>query len=77
MTMTLRNSNGQSSNTAVCEPQLEQSAYTAVGVESRAIARMKSLYQADQQAKFLNLHAETESLLQQLQTLKQQRQSVN
>jgi hypothetical protein len=34
---------------------------------------MKSLYQADQQAKYLHLQAEVESLLQQLETLKQQR----
>jgi hypothetical protein len=40
---------------------------------------MKSLYQADQQVKYLHLQAEVESLLQQLQILKQQRQdsSVN
>jgi hypothetical protein len=34
---------------------------------------MKSLYQADQQEKFLHLQAETEALLTQLQTLKQQK----
>jgi hypothetical protein len=34
---------------------------------------MKSLYQADQQVKYLHLQAEVESLLQQLQILKQQR----
>lgn len=33
----------------------------------------KSLYQSDQQVKYLHLQAEVESLLQQLQTLKQQR----
>ena len=34
---------------------------------------MKPLYQADQQEKFLHLQAETEALLTQLQTLKQQK----
>lgn len=33
----------------------------------------KSYYQADQQAKFKNLEAEVDSLLQQLQNLKEQR----
>lgn len=33
----------------------------------------KSYYQADQQAKFKNLQAEVDSLLQQLQNLKEQR----
>ncbi|HEY9834363.1 MAG TPA: hypothetical protein V6D26_27685 [Stenomitos sp.] len=43
------------------------------------MALMKSLYQADQQVKYLHLQAEVESLLQHLQILKQQRQgsSVN
>jgi len=35
----------------------------------------KSFYQADQQAKFKNLQAEVDSLLQQLQNLKEQRLS--
>lgn len=43
---------------------------------SRLIAAMKSQYQLDQQVKFLHLQAEADSLLQQLQTLKQQRQTV-
>jgi hypothetical protein len=45
----------------------------------RLMALMKSLYQADQQLKYLHLQAEVETLLQQLQILKQQRQgsSVN
>jgi hypothetical protein len=37
----------------------------------RLIKMLKSLYQADQQVKFLHLHAEADYLLQQLQTLKQ------
>ncbi len=43
---------------------------------SRLIEAMKSQYQLDQQVKFLHLQAEADSLLQQLQTLKQQRQTV-
>lgn len=46
---------------------------TASATRTRAIEMMKSLYQADQQAKYLNLHSEVETLLQQLQCLKQQR----
>lgn len=46
---------------------------TASATRTRAIEIMKSLYQADQQAKYLNLHSEVETLLQQLQCLKQQR----
>lgn len=39
----------------------------------RLMEKMKSVYQADQQLKLLNLQAEVETLLQQLQNLKQQR----
>jgi hypothetical protein len=39
----------------------------------RWIEIAKSVYQADHQSKFLTLHADTESLLQQLQTLKHER----
>ncbi|MDF0556798.1 hypothetical protein [Kamptonema sp. UHCC 0994] len=37
---------------------------------------MKSIYQADQQVKFLHLQAEVETLLLELQTLKQHRLSA-
>ncbi|MGV0027155.1 hypothetical protein [Phormidesmis priestleyi] len=67
--MTSRNSNAQFSGVAVCESQSDRA--NLISLE-----KMKALYQADQQAKFLNLHAETESLLQQLQNLKQQRDQV-
>ncbi|PSB33644.1 hypothetical protein [Stenomitos frigidus] len=40
---------------------------------SRLIEAMKSQYQLDQQVKFLHLQAEADSLLRQLQSLKQQR----
>lgn len=42
---------------------------------SRLIEAMKSQYQLDQQVEFLHLQADADSLLQQLQALKQQRQS--
>jgi len=45
----------------------------AVSTESRLLELMKSLYQTDQQVKYLHLQAEVESLLQQLKILKQQR----
>ncbi|MCT7972622.1 hypothetical protein [Laspinema olomoucense] len=41
----------------------------------RLIKMLKSLYQADQQVKFLHLHAEADYLMQQLQTLKQHHSS--
>jgi hypothetical protein len=74
--MTTTNSNSQFSNTAVCEHRQDPS--SASDREwARSLEKMKALYQADQQTKFLNLHAETESLLHQLQVLKQQRQKVS
>lgn len=39
----------------------------------RLMQTMKSVYQADQQIKLLNLQAEVDCLLEQLQNLKQQR----
>ncbi len=44
--------------------------------QSRILEAMKTQYRLDQQAKFLSLQAETESLLRQLQAVKQQRESV-
>ncbi len=70
--MTTTNLNNQSGNTAVCEHR--QKPLTSDQEWARSLEKMKALYQADQQAKFLNLHAETESLLHQLQILKQQRE---
>lgn len=47
---------------------------SAISAErARLIKTMKSQYQADQQAKFLNLQEEVDSLLQQLQSIKQQK----
>lgn len=50
-----------------------KSSKTPGAEDPRVIALMKSLYQADQQVKYLHLQAEVDSLLQQLQILKQQR----
>lgn len=50
-----------------------KSSKTAVADNPRVLTLMKSLYQADQQVKYLYLQAEVDSLLQQLQILKQQR----
>lgn len=41
----------------------------------RLMEAMKSQYRADQQAKFLDLQAETDSLLQQLRAIKEQHNS--
>lgn len=59
---------GEFSNVAVCEPQPSASATIDPSLE-----KMKALYRTDQQVKFLDLQAQTDSLLQQLQELKQQR----
>jgi hypothetical protein len=58
-------SNGQFSNTAVCEPQ------TSASIP--ALEKSKLLYGADQQEKLQDLQAEADSLLQKLQAIKQQR----
>lgn len=39
--------------------------------QTRSLERMKSLYQTDQQVKFLHLEAEVETLLLELRTLKE------
>jgi len=44
---------------------------------ARSKPAMNSIYQADQQVKFLHLQAEVETLLLELQTLKQHRLSVS
>ena len=44
--------------------------------QSRSLEAMKTQYQLDQQVKFLHLQAETETLLRQLQAIKQQRQAM-
>jgi hypothetical protein len=59
---------GESMTVAVCEPQQNERAAI-----DRSLEKMKALYRDDQQTKLLTLRAETESLLQQLQEIKQQR----
>jgi hypothetical protein len=49
------------------------SSATSASEATRSIAIAKSVYQTDHQVKLLNLHADAESLLQQLQAIKQQR----
>jgi hypothetical protein len=49
------------------------SSATTASEAKRNIAIAKSVYQTDHQVKLLNLHADAESLLQQLQAIKQQR----
>lgn len=61
--------------TDLCNSQLENSVST--GSNNKTPMQTKSVYQADQQAKFLNLQAEIDSLLQQLQTLKQARTALS
>jgi hypothetical protein len=58
----------------VVRPKHENCNFDQDPQRSRVLASMKACYRADQQAKFLNLQAEADSLLQQLQAMKQQRQ---
>jgi hypothetical protein len=74
MLMTDNSVNKSNSAIAVCEPSLNNES-ADVEHQARRLKVMKSLYQVDQQAKFLHLQAETNSLLEQLQTLKGQRDS--
>lgn len=62
--------------TVVSDSQRASHTSTTSATTTRVMEMMKSLYQADQQAKFLNLQAEVDSLLEQLQTIKQQRQAT-
>ncbi|MFM2432560.1 MAG: hypothetical protein RLZZ511_3774 [Cyanobacteriota bacterium] len=50
---------------------------TSQSEASRPMDIAQSVYQADHQVKLLSLHADAESLLQQLQVLKQQREHHN
>ena len=68
---TLMNYASTSSTTAVSRPPSPLSSE----VQTRLLEAMRSQYRLDQQVKFLHLQAEAETLLQQLQVLKQQRQS--
>lgn len=68
-------SNGQLKNTAVCESQsgASETANTYSCSVATAQEKVKLLYRADQQVKLLDLQAEAELLLKQLQALKQQK----
>lgn len=68
------------SSNVICPPNpnresVAQSAHATAtnGSDQRLIKLMKSIYQADQQVKYLHLQAEVDSLLQQLQILQKQR----
>ncbi|MEW6492968.1 MAG: hypothetical protein AB1589_10745 [Cyanobacteriota bacterium] len=71
--MSTRSSSLLDSPTAVEYSLATKSPKTAGAEDPRVITLMKSLYQADQQVKYLHLQAEVDSLLQHLQILKQQR----
>lgn len=53
-------------------PEMASSSTLSIGF-TRKVDSVKCPYQADQQVKFLHLQAEIDSLLLQVQTLKQQR----
>ncbi len=53
-------------------PEMASSSDVAIGF-TRKVESVKSPYQADHQVKFLHLQAEIESLLLQVQTVKQRR----
>ena len=53
-------------------PEMASSSTVAIGF-TRKVESVKSPYQADHQVKFLHLQAEIESLLLQVQTVKQRR----
>jgi len=74
MLMTDNSVDKSNSAIAVCEPPVSTE-LAEVEHQIRLLKVMKDLYQVDQQAKFLHLQAETNSLLEQLQALKGQRDS--
>jgi hypothetical protein len=58
--------------TSEANPQFEKAAEARR--QARIMEALKVQYRADQQEKFLHLQAETDSLLQQLRAMKQQRE---
>lgn len=65
------------SNAQVQQDATQQAEVAIVDQQrARLVEAMRSQYQLDQQVKFLHLQAETDSLLQQLQALKEQRQAL-
>jgi hypothetical protein len=69
-------SEGHSAEGRVGAPEAPFSNQSAFLSQSRFLEAMKTQYRLDQQVKFLNLQAEAESLLQQLQAIKQQRETL-
>lgn len=73
---TLTTDRSANSSTAVIERPIATAGTTAqVDRQSRVLEAMKAQYRIDQQVKFLHLQAEADTLLQQLQVMKQQRQA--
>ena len=75
--MSTRSSSVLYSPSPIGESQALRKRSTAGTGNTRLLEKMKSLYRADQQVKYLHLQAEVESLLQKLQILKQQRLASN
>ena len=71
--MSTRSSSLLDSPSRIGNTQSVRNRSTVVTDDPRLMKLMKSIYQADQQVKYLHLQAEVETLLQQLQTLKKQR----
>ncbi|MCA1990441.1 MAG: hypothetical protein LDL41_00095 [Coleofasciculus sp. S288] len=71
--MSTRSSGLVCSPRPIADSQAVTNRLTATTGNPRLMELMKSLYQADQQVKYLHLQAEVNSLLQQLEILKQQR----
>lgn len=71
--MSTRSSSLVYSPTRIGDSQAVTKRSTMISGNPRLMELMKSLYQTDQQVKYLHLQAEVESLLQHLQILKQQR----
>ncbi len=71
--MSTRSSSLLDSPSRIGNTQSVRNHSTVVTDDPRLMKLMKSIYQADQQVKYLHLQAEVETLLQQLQTLKKQR----
>lgn len=61
---------------SVISPSVPQATSPETLRQSRLMEAMRAQYQADQQVEYLHLQAETELLLQQLQALKRQRETV-
>jgi beta-N-acetylglucosaminidase len=75
--MRLSNAQAQLQQTQQEQTQAQNAGDTIVDQQrSRLVEAMRSQYQLDQQVKFLHLQAEADSLLKQLQALKEQRQAL-